>query len=97
MFTNGQGLWPAFWMMPQSYGANGMYGAWPASGEIDIAEVSTKPAVHFCITVVTMKFFITVALCCTTKPCCSKLHSLLVKLAVSVIAIQLAMVLSITY
>jgi hypothetical protein len=26
-------------MMPQNFGANGKYGAWPASGEIDIAEV----------------------------------------------------------
>jgi beta-glucanase (GH16 family) len=29
-----QGLWPAFWMMPQS----SVYGGWPASGEIDIME-----------------------------------------------------------
>ncbi|KAJ5639917.1 uncharacterized protein N7484_007779 [Penicillium longicatenatum] len=30
----GDWLWPAIWMMPQ----NDIYGAWPASGEIDIAE-----------------------------------------------------------
>ena len=31
----GQGLWPAFWMMP----AADKYGGWAKSGEIDIAEV----------------------------------------------------------
>ncbi|WP_052329654.1 carbohydrate binding domain-containing protein [Thermicanus aegyptius] len=30
----GQGLWPAFWMMP----ANNVYGEWASSGEIDIME-----------------------------------------------------------
>eukprot|EP00752_Nemacystus_decipiens_P012339 g10939.t1 len=30
----GQGLWPAFWMMPQ----DNAYGSWSASGEIDIFE-----------------------------------------------------------
>ena len=30
----GQGLWPAFWMLPQ----NSPYGTWAASGEIDIVE-----------------------------------------------------------
>lgn len=30
----GQGIWPAFWMMP----ADDVYGAWPLSGEIDILE-----------------------------------------------------------
>jgi len=30
----GQGLWPAFWMMP----ASDIYGGWAASGEIDIME-----------------------------------------------------------
>ena len=30
----GQGLWPAFWMMPQDE----VYGGWPYSGEIDILE-----------------------------------------------------------
>ncbi|CAN0397991.1 unnamed protein product, partial [Ectocarpus fasciculatus] len=30
----GQGLWPAFWMMPQ----DNAYGKWAASGEIDIFE-----------------------------------------------------------
>lgn len=31
----GKGIWPAFWMMPQS----SVYGGWPSSGEIDIMEV----------------------------------------------------------
>lgn len=31
----GDWLWPAIWMMPE----DSKYGAWPASGEIDIAEV----------------------------------------------------------
>jgi beta-glucanase (GH16 family) len=30
----GQGLWPAFWLLPQ----NNVYGGWAASGEIDIVE-----------------------------------------------------------
>ena len=30
----GQGIWPAFWMMPQ----DSPYGGWPTSGEIDIME-----------------------------------------------------------
>ncbi|MCA8836930.1 MAG: glycoside hydrolase family 16 protein, partial [Proteobacteria bacterium] len=30
----GQGLWPAFWMLPEDY----VYGGWPRSGEIDIME-----------------------------------------------------------
>lgn len=30
----GQGIWPAFWMMP----TNNAYGGWPASGEMDIME-----------------------------------------------------------
>jgi beta-glucanase (GH16 family) len=30
----GNGLWPTFWMIPQ----DGVYGGWPNSGEIDIAE-----------------------------------------------------------
>lgn len=30
----GRGLWPAIWMMPEK----GIYGGWPASGEIDIME-----------------------------------------------------------
>jgi len=33
-FPSGQGLWPAFWMLPQ----DSPYGVWPASGEIDIVE-----------------------------------------------------------
>jgi beta-glucanase (GH16 family)/SOS-response transcriptional repressor LexA len=31
----GQGLWPAFWMLP----TDNVYGGWPASGEIDIMEL----------------------------------------------------------
>jgi beta-glucanase (GH16 family) len=30
----GQGLWPAFWLLPQEQA----YGTWAASGEIDIVE-----------------------------------------------------------
>ncbi|GAB4179275.1 MAG: hypothetical protein Kow00108_15240 [Calditrichia bacterium] len=30
----GQGLWPAIWMLPSDW----VYGGWPASGEIDIME-----------------------------------------------------------
>jgi len=33
-FPSGQGLWPAFWLLPQ----DSPYGDWPASGEIDIVE-----------------------------------------------------------
>ena len=31
---SGQGMWPAFWMLPQ----DSPYGEWPSSGEIDILE-----------------------------------------------------------
>lgn len=31
----GQGMWPAFWMLPTQY----RYGGWPSSGEIDIMEM----------------------------------------------------------
>ena len=34
----GQGLWPAFWMLPE----NSPYGSWASSGEIDIMEVYTR-------------------------------------------------------
>lgn len=34
-FTQGQGSWPAIWMMPDAPAA---YGGWPASGEVDIME-----------------------------------------------------------
>lgn len=36
----GQGLWPAFWMLPEPDGVHGggQYGGWAASGEIDIME-----------------------------------------------------------
>lgn len=38
----GQGLWPAFWMLP----TNEVYGGWPQSGEIDIMElVGNEPDV----------------------------------------------------
>jgi beta-glucanase (GH16 family)/methionine-rich copper-binding protein CopC len=36
----GDGLWPAFWMMPQ----NNVYGGWAASGEIDIMEARGRLA-----------------------------------------------------
>lgn len=34
----GQGYWPAFWMMPEDE----VYGDWPTSGEIDIMEAAGK-------------------------------------------------------
>jgi beta-glucanase (GH16 family) len=36
----GSWLWPAIWMMPESTNSDGsgIYGPWPRSGEIDIAE-----------------------------------------------------------
>lgn len=45
----GQGIWPAFWMLPEE----NVYGGWPRSGEIDIMElVGNEPnvahgTVHF--------------------------------------------------
>lgn len=44
----GEGLWPAFWMMPE----DNVYGGWPLSGEIDIMEASqdaryVSGALHF--------------------------------------------------
>ncbi len=45
----GQGLWPAFWMLPE----DDVYGGWAASGEIDIMEAwGSKPtlmsgAIHY--------------------------------------------------
>jgi len=36
MIPTGDGMWPAFWMMPQ----DDVYGGWAASGEIDIMESS---------------------------------------------------------
>lgn len=47
----GTGLWPAFWMMPNS----SVYGGWPHSGEIDIMEArgritnQSSSALHFSI------------------------------------------------
>ncbi len=41
-FSNGQGSWPAIWMMPEDAGAG-----WPACGEIDIMEhVNTEDRIH---------------------------------------------------
>jgi len=43
-FPKGKGLWPAFWLMPEA----GVYGGWPLSGEIDIAEViGDKPNILY--------------------------------------------------
>lgn len=45
----GQGLWPAFWMLP----TDNVYGGWPMSGEIDIMEYlghepnTTHATLHF--------------------------------------------------
>lgn len=40
----GKGMWPAFWMMPTAE----VYGGWPLSGEIDIAEViGDKPNIVY--------------------------------------------------
>ncbi len=40
---SGQGLWPAFWMMPQ----DDAYGSWASSGELDIMEtVNVAESVH---------------------------------------------------
>lgn len=47
--TIGQGIWPAFWMMP----TDDVYGGWPKSGEIDIMEnlgsepSTTHGTIHF--------------------------------------------------
>ncbi len=56
----GQGLWPAFWMMPEPvsldenpFARAGVYGGWAASGEIDIVEArGSRPgevvgAIHY--------------------------------------------------
>ncbi len=46
----GQGIWPAFWMLPTD---NSIYGTWAASGEIDIMEMvghqpaTTHGTIHF--------------------------------------------------
>jgi beta-glucanase (GH16 family) len=45
----GQGIWPAFWMMP----TDNVYGGWPQSGEIDVMEylgherATTHGTLHF--------------------------------------------------
>ncbi len=38
--TSGDGVWPAFWMMPK----DSVYGSWPLSGEIDIFEAQGRIA-----------------------------------------------------
>lgn len=42
LLAGGQGIWPAFWMLPSDSpeycSGCGAYGSWPASGEIDIME-----------------------------------------------------------
>ena len=41
----GNGMWPAFWMLPQPSAPNSLdniYGGWPASGEIDIMEAKGR-------------------------------------------------------
>ena len=41
----GNGMWPAFWMLPQptdKSNSNNLYGSWPASGEIDIMEAKGR-------------------------------------------------------
>ena len=35
---SGNGIWPAFWMLPQDTSTETSYGGWPNSGEIDIFE-----------------------------------------------------------
>lgn len=38
---SGDGLWPAFWMLPEAAGTTA-YGGWPNSGEIDILEAKGR-------------------------------------------------------
>ena len=41
----GNGMWPAFWMLPQptdKSSSNNVYGGWPANGEIDIMEAKGR-------------------------------------------------------
>lgn len=41
----GNGMWPAFWMLPQPVNSNTLeneYGGWPANGEIDIMEAKGR-------------------------------------------------------
>ena len=46
MCPGGAGIWPAIWMLP----VDNAYGAWPASGELDIVEqVSLVPWTQPCI------------------------------------------------
>jgi len=43
-FPSGNGIWPAFWMLP----TDNVYGGWAASGEIDIVEIfGSKPHLAF--------------------------------------------------
>lgn len=38
-YVGGDGVWPAFWMLPAKLGNGSLaYGPWPLSGEIDIME-----------------------------------------------------------
>ncbi|KQM69271.1 hypothetical protein ASE74_04455 [Pedobacter sp. Leaf216] len=47
-FTQGQGSWPAIWMMPEPATAHS--GSWPACGEIDIMEhVNNEANIHHTI------------------------------------------------
>ena len=43
----GNGMWPAFWMLPQpstTASSDNIYGGWPANGEIDIMEAKGRLA-----------------------------------------------------
>ncbi|MGF7230203.1 family 16 glycosylhydrolase [Arachidicoccus sp.] len=42
-FTQGQGSWPAIWMMPET----ATYGGWPNSGEIDIMEHLNNDSIFY--------------------------------------------------
>ena len=44
ILPKGKGIWPAFWMLPQS----NVFGGWPTSGEIDIMElIGHQPATTY--------------------------------------------------
>jgi len=40
----GQGIWPAIWMMPED---EPFYGTWPKCGEIDIMELLATSLIKF--------------------------------------------------